>query len=171
MAPSDGDSSAHAPHPTVTEILAAIRARGVEVPPGLVSVGEMGDSAELARKLIGLVRSGRKRATAALAWSYEHDGERPPERGQVEIVVDHTWEPALLVRYTSVDVVPFRDVTAEYAAMEGEGDLSLEHWRRGHWAFFSRECARIGREPAEDMPVVCGVFEVIADVPPAGADA
>jgi len=36
---------------------------------------------------------------------------------------------------------------------------------QGHWRFFSRECRRIGREPSEDMPVVCSVFELLAAVP------
>lgn len=51
-----------------------------------------------------------------------------------------------------------------YAAREGEGDGSLAYWRESHWAFFSRECARIGREPAPDMPVVCAEFELLAVV-------
>jgi hypothetical protein len=45
------------------------------------------------------------------------------------------------------------------------GDGSLEHWRREHWRFFSRECARIGRQPGPDMPVVCTSFEVLHVVP------
>ena len=48
--------------------------------------------------------------------------------------------------------------------IEGEGDGSLAYWRDAHWAFFSRECARIGRAPSEAMPVVCSVFEVLAIV-------
>ncbi len=75
-------------------------------------------------------------------------------------------EPALITRLTEVSVVPFGEVTAEYAAIEGEGDGSLEYWRRGHWAFFTRECHLLGREPLETMPVVCCVFEVLALLPP-----
>jgi uncharacterized protein YhfF len=60
-----------------------------------------------------------------------------------------------------VDVVPFEDVTAEFAAAEGEGDGSLEHWRRAHTAFFARECDRIGRTPAATMPVVCERFGLV----------
>jgi uncharacterized protein YhfF len=60
-----------------------------------------------------------------------------------------------------VDVVPFADVDAEFAAIEGEGDGSLEYWRRAHEAFFGRECKRIGRAPEPRMPVVCERFEVV----------
>lgn len=62
--------------------------------------------------------------------------------------------------------MPYNEVTAEYAAIEGEGDGSLEYWRSAHWAFFSRECKRIGREPVETMPVVCSVFELLSILSP-----
>ena len=47
-------------------------------------------------------------------------------------------------------------------AIEGEGDGSLAYWCEGHWAFFTRECQRIGRVPVETMPMVCTVFELLA---------
>jgi len=62
-------------------------------------------------------------------------------------------------------VAPFAAVTLEYAAIEGEGDSSLEYWREAHWAFFSRECVRVGREASESMPVVCSIFEVLYALP------
>jgi uncharacterized protein YhfF len=68
-------------------------------------------------------------------------------------------------RFTEVEVVPFNQVSARFAAREGEGDSSLEYWRQAHWAFFSRECQRIGRVPNEQMPVVCCSFEVLDIVP------
>ena len=60
------------------------------------------------------------------------------------------------------------EVSAEYAAIEGEGDGSLAYWRDGHWRFFSRECKRIGKEPAQTMPVICNVFEVLHVLPMPG---
>ena len=95
------------------------------------------------------------------------DGDPLPAVGDIEIVVDHLNAPALITRVTSVAVVPYSEVTPEYAAIEGEGDGSLAFWREAHWAFFSRECHRIGRTPSQDMPVVCSVFELLAVVSPA----
>lgn len=63
------------------------------------------------------------------------------------------------------EIVAFNEVSAKYTAIEGEGDGSLEYWRKGHWNFFSRECRRIGREPTETMPVICNVFEVLHVLP------
>lgn len=150
--------------PSVAAVRAKLAARGIELPAGNPRVDGYGDSAELSAALIALIVEGRKRAGTGLVWAYEADGEPLPREGDVEVVVDHANEPVLVTRLTSVAFVPFDAVTPEYAALEGEGDGSLASWRRGHWAFFSRECARIGREPAMDMPVVCSVFEVLAVV-------
>ena len=151
--------------PPVPVLLAKLRALGVEVPPGTVRVDGYGDSAELSASLLALIRQGRKRAGTSLLWGIEADDDMLPEVGQVEIVVDHMNEPALVTRITEVHIVPYGEVTAGYAAIEGEGDGSLEYWRKAHWAFFSRECRRIGREPTDSMPVVCSVFEVLSVLP------
>ncbi len=84
-----------------------------------------------------------------------------PHAGDIEVVLDHRNQPALVTQLERVYVVPYNQVTAKYAAIEGEGDGSLEYWRQAHWAFFSRECSRIGRAPSETMPVVCSVFKLL----------
>jgi uncharacterized protein YhfF len=149
------------PLPSPSAVVAELAARGIDVPPGPVRVGAYGDSPELSAELLALIRSGRKRAGTGLLWAMEADNESIPSVGEIEVVMDHRGQPALITRIASVRVVPYREVTAEYAAIEGEGDGSLEYWRKAHWAFFSRECGRIGRRPSETMPVVCSVFELL----------
>jgi len=61
----------------------------------------------------------------------------------------------------TVDLVAFDDVTAEFAAVEGEGDGSLVYWRQGHTEYFARECARIGRMPSGSMLFACERFAVV----------
>lgn len=156
--------------PSLATVLAKLAARGIAVPPGRVGLDTFGDSPELSRELVDLIRDGRKRAGTSLLWAHEHEDEPLPEVGDVDIVVDHEGEPAAVTRVVRVQVVPFEQVDAAYAALEGEGDGSLAHWRAAHWHFFGRECARMGRAPTEDMPVVCCVFEVLAVVPEARAD-
>ena len=151
--------------PTVESLIAKLSACGITLPLGPVHADGYGDSAELSKELLSLIRSGRKRAGTGLLWCYEHDGEHVAKAGDIEIVLDHLREPALVTRIISSEVVPYCKVTAEYAAIEGEGDCSLEYWRKAHWAFFSRECKRIGREPTESMPVICNVFEVLHVIP------
>ncbi|MCM2326958.1 MAG: ASCH domain-containing protein [Lysobacter sp.] len=153
------------PLPPVDAVLAKLAKLGIPVPAGAVRVDAYGDSPGLSESLLALIRSGRKRAGTSLLWGIEAEGGEVPAPGQIELVVDHLNEPALVCRITEVRIVPFDEVTAEYAAIEGEGDGSLEYWREGHWAFFSRECRRIDREPDERMPVVCSVFELLSVVP------
>ena len=149
-------------------VLRELAARGVALPAGRVRVDGYGDSPALSRALLALIVSGRKRAGTSLLWAIEHEGEALPQVGDIEVVIDHAHRPALVTRLTEVDIRPMDQVDERYAAIEGEGDGSLAYWRRAHDAFFGRECARIGRTPAPDMPVVCCVFELLAAVP--GAD-
>ena len=63
-----------------------------------------------------------------------------------------------VIETKGVEVVLYGEVSAEFAAIEGEGDGSLAYWRRAHWAYFRRECART---PSLDVPVVCERFELV----------
>lgn len=149
-------------------VLNTLAKHGVVLPPGRVRVDGYGDSPALSRELLALIVSGRKRAGTGLLWAIEHAGEDLPQVGDIEVVIDHAHRPALVTRLTEVDIRAFNAVDARYAAIEGEGDGSLAYWRQAHESFFARECARIGRTPTPDMPVVCSVFELLAVVP--GAD-
>ncbi|MEB0134005.1 ASCH domain-containing protein [Actimicrobium sp. CCC2.4] len=150
--------------PLVADLVAKLRIRGIEIAPGPVRAGRYGDSPELSAALLALILDGRKRAGTSLLWAIDAAKEALPRIGQIEIVVDHQNEPVIVTRITCVELVPFNQVTAEYAAIEGEGDGSLQYWRAAHRAFFSSECKRIGRVPTDFMPVVCTVFEVLNSV-------
>jgi len=147
--------------PSIQSVLDDLATRGINLPEGRIFLDRFGDSPELSRSLIALIRGGGKRAGASLLWGHEHEGDPVPAVGDVGIVLDDSDEPALVTRVTSVEVCPFDQVTPEFASLEGEGDLSLSWWRHAHWLFFSRECAAIGRVPDESMPVVCAAFEVL----------
>ena len=153
------------PLASVASLIPQLAAHGITLPSSPVRVDGYGDTAELSEELIGLIKSGRKRAGTGLLWAYENDAEPVAKTGDVEIVVDHRNRPVLVTRIVSSAVIAFNQVSAEYAAIEGEGDGSLAYWREGHWRFFSRECKRIGKEPAQTMPVICNVFEVLHVLP------
>ena len=81
--------------------------------------------------------------------------------GGHSIVTTFAGEPRVLLETTRVEILRFGDVGAEFAAVEGEGDGSLDYWRRVHIAYFTEECASIGRTFTEDMPVVCERYKVV----------
>lgn len=120
-----------------------------------------GTGGGMADELAELVLAGRKRATAGALWAYQHDGEDLPRPGDYSVITDGSGTACCIIRTTQVDIVPFCDVDASFAAEEGEGDLSLRYWRAGHWKYFTLELAEFGAEPALDMPVVCERFEVV----------
>ncbi len=108
-----------------------------------------------------LALRGEKRATAGLKWSYEAEAEPLPEVGQLSVITNWDGVPQCIVEVTSVEIMPFNKVSEDFANEEGEGDKSLEFWRRVHWKFFSLECDDIGKQPSEDMEVVLEKFKVI----------
>lgn len=122
---------------------------------------QFGYSVEMGDRLVGLVLSGLKRATAGSVWACELDGEAMPQAGDYSVVTDGNGVARCVVRTTSVEVVSFEAVDEAHARAEGEGDLSLGYWRESHWDFYSRELEALGRTPERDMPVYCERFEVV----------
>lgn len=119
------------------------------------------DNEDDANELAELVVAGKKKATASSVLSYEYEKEPLPKVGDLNIITDFHDQPICIVETTNVDIVLFKNVTPEMAALEGEGDLSLKYWREGHKKFFSRECEEIGEEFSEDMQVVFEQFKVV----------
>jgi uncharacterized protein YhfF len=119
------------------------------------------DNEAVANELGELVLRGTKRATAALVWSFEAEGKRLPVPGDLSIVTNWAGEPLCIIETRDVDVVPFRDVSADFAATEGEGDGSLSFWQAAHRNFFGRACTKAGREFTESMLVACERFAVV----------
>jgi uncharacterized protein YhfF len=83
-----------------------------------------------------------------------------PSVGTLEIVTNWKGVAQCVIRTTAVHVTPFREVTAEHARLEGEGDGSLKSWRTVHWACYQRELDGTIYTPHEDMPIVCQYFDV-----------
>jgi uncharacterized protein YhfF len=120
-----------------------------------------GDGARMADELGGLVLSGVKTATAGLPWEDEHFGWQTPSVGDKTIILDGENQPLCVIETIEVAVKPFDAVDEAFARLEGEGFESVDDWRRAHWRYFSRRCAEIGREPSEQMPVLCQQFRVV----------
>ncbi|MBN2069003.1 MAG: ASCH domain-containing protein [Opitutales bacterium] len=108
-----------------------------------------------------LVLRGEKRATCSNAYVYNQNLEPMPQVGELLVVTKWDGEPVCIVEITSVCKCKFGEVTAEFAAEEGEGDKTLESWRKSHWDFFSNECREFGIEPDVDMILVLERFKVV----------
>ena len=72
------------------------------------------------------------------------------------IIKDWQDHPRVLIETTELTCRPFNEIDESFARDEGEGDLSLEYWRREHQKYFIREGTF-----SEDMKVYCQRFKVI----------
>jgi uncharacterized protein YhfF len=122
---------------------------------------EFGDNPKLANELGHLVANGIKTGTCSALWEWEADGRPIPQPGWISIVLDGIDQPLSIIETTEVFVCRFNAVDEEFAQAEGEGDQSLEYWRKAHKNYFSRVLAGIGKEFHEDMFLVCERFRVI----------
>ena len=120
-----------------------------------------GDNQDDADGLVAMVLAGTKQATASALWAHEADGEPIPAEGDLAVVTNWAGVAQCVIRTTSAAVVAYNEVTPVFAAIEGEGDLSLSYWKTVHWPYFSREMNRIGREMTETIPIVCHQFELV----------
>jgi uncharacterized protein YhfF len=116
---------------------------------------------EMADELGALIVDGTKTATCSALWEWEAEGELPPETGAITIVLDGRGQPIGIVETTEVSIRKYNEVYADFARDEGEGDLSLQYWRKAHKNFFSRTLPEIGKGFSEEMPLVCERFRLI----------
>ena len=129
--------------------------------PAMYSADAFGDNPELADELSALVVQGIKTATCGDLWHYQTQGLPLPCVGEWWIVLDGSGQPVAVTETTEVELRRYDAVDAGFAFDEGEGDRSLVYWREAHRSYFSRTLPAIGREFAEDMPLVCERFRVV----------
>ncbi len=112
-------------------------------------------------ELAELVLRGIKTGTASAYPLYEAENEALPKAGDYSVILDSKDEAVCIIKTTKVSVVPFREVSKEHARKEGEGDGSLEYWRKVHVEFFCKDMSENGKLFDEDMPVVCEEFKLV----------
>ncbi|OAB47893.1 ASCH domain-containing protein [Paenibacillus antarcticus] len=129
--------------------------------PNHYDAWKFGYTNELADELSNLVLLGTKTATASSYELYEIENEPLPFVGQYNIILDGDDIAKSIVVTTSVEVVPYDEVSAEHAFLEGEGDRSLEYWREVHEAFFTEGLQQMNLIFNSKMLVVCQRFQLV----------
>lgn len=102
-----------------------------------------------------------KQATSPSAWWFKKNNESFPKIGDLAIVTNWNGEPKAIIRTKKTEVVKFKDITPKYAYTEGEGDKTLEYWKKTHWEYYTNEMKEFNESPSEDMEIVCEYFETI----------
>ena len=126
-------------------------------------IGPLGVTREQAEKNLQQVLRGSKRSVTHSLLGLQFRKEPLPRIGDFTILTDWEGEARCIVRTVAVHLKPFFSITASFAKMEGEGDGSLEGWKKAHWDLFSEELEAYGKKPHESMIVVCEVFDKVYD--------
>lgn len=132
-----------------------VKLREIEMKYPGAEAWQMGDSPELASELANLIKKGIKTASCGSFASYQQE-ESAPRIGSYNIILDGQNVPVCVIRLVSLQLVRFCDINEEFARKEGEGDLSLEYWKKEHQRFFIRE-----GHFSEDMELIAEEFEVV----------
>ena len=112
-------------------------------------------------KLAALVKNGVKTATCSAYDLYQTDSEPLPKEGEYSVILDSNGEAVCIVKTVKVYITEFHLVSAEHAYKEGEGDRTLEYWRKEHTDFLIRELSKIHLTFSENTKVVCEEFELV----------
>lgn len=110
--------------------------------------------------LIKLVLSGDKTATTSLYKEYIDEKEPLPKTGDMGILVFDNEKKACITKDTQIIVTEFKNITSDLACLEGEGDKSLEYYRKIHTDFFKK----IDKNFNDNSLVVFEIFEVVEDL-------
>ncbi len=122
---------------------------------------QFGAGRAMADQLAHLVLDGIKTATSDLVWHIEAQGKPQWPVGAEHVVLDGSWQPVCVIRTTELDVRRFGEIDEAFAYDYGEGDRSLAWWREHVFAWYANQCREIGREPTQEMPLLCERFEVV----------
>lgn len=120
------------------------------------------DNKRDANRLAALTVAGRKQASSGLYTWYREANADLPKVGTKHIVTDFEGRAQCLISVTKVDTIPFFKISKAYAAMDmGTEQEPLKKWKDAHWKFFKSALSESGKEPTEDMLVVCEQFQTI----------
>ena len=139
----------------------ASRPSGSATPKRYVDSFSFGFTESDAREIAPLVLNGTKTATGSVYQSYLSDNKPLPVTGDHWIVTIGSDAPVCIIETTDVNIIPFDEVTADYAWEGGEEDRSLESWRAIYWEYISREYRRHALEPSSKARLVMERFRVV----------
>jgi uncharacterized protein YhfF len=112
-------------------------------------------------ELIDLYISGKKTAGSSLVEDYQTAGDPLPKVGDYWIALGGGGNPRIILKIVSTETHKFKDVPERIARAEGEGDRSLEYWRRVHTQAYSPYLASWGVHDLSESHVITQFFELV----------
>ncbi len=125
-----------------------------------VTAGYAGNP-EITDKLLALYFTGKKTAGSSLVEDFKTAGDPLPVVGNFWIYLDSSGKPRCILKTVLVVTHLFKDVPLEIALAEGEGNLTLEHWKRVHTDLFTPLLQQWGVRDLNEATVITEFFEIV----------
>ena len=119
------------------------------------------DGGEVGDRLANLVLEGKKTATASALIGYQAENDPLPQVGDYSVVLYDNNQAACVIQTLKVSLVPFNEVSKEHAYKEGEGDRTLDYWRKVHKIAFTPDYDAAGKNFDEKGIIVLEEFKVV----------
>jgi uncharacterized protein YhfF len=119
----------------------------------------IGSALESANEGVVLILNGTKTLTSSPFWDYP-DG-RIPFVGALGVLLDGLQTPRGIVETTQVEIMPFGAITEDMARAYGEGERTVEWWRRVMGAFYRASAARHNAILTDDTSHIWEWFTVV----------
>ena len=114
-----------------------------------------GNTKEMADDLGHLVLAGKKTATCSLLSAYRGFENEIPQVGVYSVLCDGEDKPLCIIFLTETSICKFKDISKQHAYEEGEGDRTLDYWKKVHRDFFSNYT-----DFTDESDLVCERFKV-----------
>ncbi len=119
----------------------------------------IGSAPDHADEGAALILNGTKSLTSSPFWDYP-DGKIPFE-GALCVLLDGSRQPRAIIETTKVKIMPFGSITPEMARAYGEGERTVEWWRRVMGEYYRASATRNGAVLTDDTPHIWEWFEVV----------
>lgn len=112
-------------------------------------------------ELIALYLAGEKSAGSSLVEDFKSCADPLPQVGNYWIVLNRQKEPQLLLKTIKIEIHKFAELPAYIALAEGEGDKSVEYWKKVHREFYTPYLQKWGIKNLDEAQVITEFFEIV----------
>ncbi len=124
-------------------------------------VAEMAGNDEITDELIVLYRTGKKNAGSSVVEDFISAGDPLPKVGNYWILLNSKAEPEMILKTIRTETHKFSEVPESVAIAEGEGDLSLDYWKRVHSDLYLPYLKEWGVATMDEATVITEFFEIV----------
>lgn len=116
---------------------------------------------EITDELLHLYLIGKKYAGSSIVEDFLSAGDPLPQEGNYWIFLNSKEVPSCILRTEKTVTHKFYDVPVEIAIAEGEGDLSLDYWRKVHSELYLPYLQSWGVQMLENATVITEFFKIV----------